>query len=64
MTNETEAKMVTLECVIDVWNLIEKYGITKWTQLGYYAILISEEDYNRILGCVKNKAYVKNLRRY
>lgn len=47
---------------IDVWNLIDKYQIEGWVEEAD-AILIPEAEFQRLLGAVKNRRYVLNLKK-
>ena len=53
--------MKVLNAIIDVWNLLEKFDV-KYVNVSATMVAISDADYERILGSVKNKRYVENLR--
>lgn len=53
--------MKKLKNIIDTWNMIEKYNIVGYEELSGAVISIPETEYDRLLGSVKNKAYIKNL---
>lgn len=48
-----------LRNIIDTWNILEKFQVKY--ELKDEQIIISTEDYNNILGSVKNPKYIKNL---
>lgn len=53
---------VELKEIIDSWNIIEKYDVQEY-QVGNNSIIISQDDYNRMLEGAKNKQYIKNLKK-
>lgn len=55
--------MTALKNIIDTWNMIEKYGIAGYEVLDSTAVAIPDSEYERLLDSVKNKVYVRNLRR-
>lgn len=54
---------VELKDTIDTWNMIEKYNVQKFQIMPNHSIVISQDDYNRILKGAKNKQYIKNLKK-
>ena len=54
--------MVKLKKWIDVWTMIERYQIAGWVEEPD-AILVPEAEFERLLASVKNKAYIKNLKK-
>ncbi len=55
--------MTALKNIIDTWNMIEKYGIEGYEVLDSTAVAIPDSEYGRLLDSVKNKGYIRNLRR-
>lgn len=53
-------KMIEMQEIIDVWNIIEKYQIQGW-KMERGLILIPEEEYDRVLASNKSPRYIKNL---
>lgn len=54
---------VKLKDIIDTWNMIEKYDIQEFQITFNHSIIISQDDYNRMLEGAKNKQYIKNLKK-
>lgn len=52
---------VKLKCIIDTWNMIDKYGIEDWEDHDSY-ISVSKDSYEKMLNGSKNKRYIMNLR--
>ena len=42
--------------------MIEKYDIKGWVDVNN-AILVPDEEFERLLGAVKNKKYIRNLKK-
>ena len=55
--------MTALKNIIDTWNMIEKYGIAGYEVLDSTAVAIPNSEYERLLDSVKNKGYIRNLRK-
>ena len=53
--------MVAMRNIIDTWNMIEKYNIEGYEVKDSTTILIPSTEYNRLLGSVANKKYIKNI---
>lgn len=51
---------VKLKNIIDTWNMIGQYRIFEWQTSGN-AIIISKQDFDKMLELAKNKKYIKNL---
>lgn len=54
---------VELKDMIDSWNMIEKFDIQEFQVTFNNSIIISQDDYNRMLERAKNKQYIKNLKK-
>lgn len=54
---------VELKDMIDTWNMIEKYNVQEFQTTFNHSIIISHDDYNRMLEGAKNKQYIKNLKK-
>lgn len=52
---------VELKDMIDSWNMIERFNIQEFQITFNHSIIISQDDYNRMLEGAKNKQYIKNL---
>lgn len=52
---------VELREIIDTWNMMEKYDVPEY-RVENHSIIISQDDYNRMLEGAKNKQYIKNLK--
>lgn len=53
--------MVELKDVIDTWNMLEKHNIQNFYATSNNSVIISKDDYNKMIEEAKNKQYIKNL---
>lgn len=55
--------MIKMKNIIDTWNMIEKYNLQRCRVLDSLTILVPADEYNRLLGSVKNQQYIRNITR-